>query len=292
MAGHLDFEGREGYRDDFLGTGGHRVRIPWLSEENYSKAAANREAQSSRHVLPYEHFSIVMNSERRLAFLTAVNINGNLAKRPQRDSDRWFFDDRIGRDEQINNDLYEHNPLDRGHLVRRLDPAWGPDLETARIANDDTFHWTNCGPQHQDFNRQQGLWADLENYILYNADNRDLRASVFSGPVFRDDDPDYRQAKVPQQYWKVVAMVKKDGSLSATAYLVSQEELVDDFLTESFAFGQFKTLQVPIRELEKKIGISFRQLRNHDPMDFVVDGDEEGVRIGWREISLVEDIRF
>ena len=40
---------------------------------------------------------------------------------------------------------------------------------------DDTFHWTNCSPQHEDFNRSPQVWAGIENYILDNADSHDLR---------------------------------------------------------------------------------------------------------------------
>jgi endonuclease G len=282
---------RTGYREDFLGRGVHRVQIPWLSDRLYAQVALNHDARSSRHVLPYRHFSIVMNRDRRLAFFTAVNIDGNQFQRPDDESGNWSFDDRIDREAQLAGDFYGHNPFDRGHLVRRLDPAWGPDVETAGAAIEDTFHWTNCGPQHEDFNRQQGLWADLENYILYNTNNRELKVSVFTGPVFRGDDPIYREVAVPQQYWKVVTMVKQDGSLSATAYLVSQKELVDDFLTESFAFGRFKTLQIPIRELETKIEMSFRELGDHDPM--AVGSDRERPRaLRWKEILTVNDVRI
>ena len=57
--------------------------------------------------------------------------------------------------------------LDRGHLVRRLDPAWGESKALAKIANDDTFHFTNCTPQHENFNQSRlaGLWGQLENAV-------------------------------------------------------------------------------------------------------------------------------
>jgi endonuclease G len=65
--------------------------------------------------------------------------------------------------------VYRDNDLDRGHLVRRLDPAWGASDAEARAANDDTFHFTNASPQHREFNAGQTLWAGLEDYLLSQA---------------------------------------------------------------------------------------------------------------------------
>jgi DNA/RNA endonuclease G (NUC1) len=64
-------------------------------------------------------------------------------------------------------------------------------------------------------------WAGLEDYILDNADNRDLKVSVFTGPVLAADDDAYRGVQLPRQFWKVVVMVKESGELSATGYLLS-----------------------------------------------------------------------
>jgi endonuclease G len=76
--------------------------------------------------------------------------------------------------------LYIDNDLDRGHMVRRLDPVWGDAAETA---NEDTFHYTNSCPQHKDLN--QKTWNDLEDYVLLNAGKHQLKLNVFTGPVFR-----------------------------------------------------------------------------------------------------------
>ncbi len=66
-------------------------------------------------------------------------------------------------------ELFAQNPLDRGYLVRRLAPAWGTTEKMAKTANDNTFHFTNCTPQHHAFNAGQTLWVGLEDYILRNA---------------------------------------------------------------------------------------------------------------------------
>lgn len=267
-----NYELREGYDADFLGEE-HEIPIPWLSDEQYGNVAFNRWATERRHVLPYDHFSVVMNRGRRLAFYTAVNIDGNTERSISRDdfSDKWFVDPRILPGEQLQNDLYIRNKLDRGHLVRRLDPVWGRRFSEAKSAHDDTFHWTNCSPQHEQFNRNRTTWGGIENYILHNTNNKDLRVSVFTGPVFRDDDPVYRtedgdNVQVPLEFWKVVAVVKPEGELSATAYLLSQMALVDDMLAEEFAFGAFREFQKTVSEIEGLTGLSFHDLSKHDPL--------------------------
>jgi endonuclease G len=64
-----------------------------------------------------------------------------------------------------------------------LDPVWGSNFKDA---NEDTFHFSNCSPQHKNLN--QKTWSDLEDYILRNADVHDLKVNVFTGPVFNQND--------------------------------------------------------------------------------------------------------
>jgi endonuclease G len=65
-------------------------------------------------------------------------------------------------------------------------------------ANTDTFYFTNIAPQHKDFNQGKELWQGLENFVLDNAKGERVRASVFSGPIFRSDDRVYRGVPIPQ----------------------------------------------------------------------------------------------
>ncbi|GAA2875689.1 DNA/RNA non-specific endonuclease [Nonomuraea rubra] len=263
-----DYATRRGYDPDFL-PGAHRVPLPALHPELVPLAAINRHAAGGpAYVLDYHHFSVVMNRQRRLAFFTAVNIDGGTSLRIRRDPDRWIHDPRLPHTEQTGEEVYRDNPLDRGHLVRRLDPAWGASHAVAKSGNDDTFHFTNCSPQHKDFNQNQTTWAGLEDYILENADTRDLKATVFTGPVLAADDDPYRGVLLPRQYWKVVAMVKQNGALSATGYLLSQDHLIDglEAVPGEFSYGAYKTYQVPIRRIEELTRLSFGTLAESDPL--------------------------
>ena len=260
---------RPGYDPRFLGDGAAEAPLPALSDALVPLAAVNSMATGDpRYVLPYHHFSVVLNKERRLAFYTAVNIDGASGMRLRREPDRWFFDPRVPQDQQTGEAVYQDNPLDRGHLVRRLDPAWGATAAAAKTANDDTFHFTNCTPQHHDFNAGRTLWAGLENYVLDNADNLKFRVNVFSGPVLAADDEQYRGVQLPRQFWKVVVMVKQGGELSATAYLLSQEELIKglEVAPEAFSYGAYRTYQVPVRQIEGLTGLSFGSLADADPL--------------------------
>jgi endonuclease G len=261
-----NYASRKGYDENFLGTGPRAVKLPRLDGAAQMKAAINKKAApgADKHVLPYHHYSVVMNRERRMAFYTAVNIDGRLSRRIKREKDKWFRDPRIDAAEQNGEELYAGNDLDRGHLVRRLDPAWGTSEPLAKVANDDTFHFTNCTPQHKDFNQNQQTWAGLEDYVLDHADAEDFKVSVFTGPVFSNGDPDYRGYKLPRQFWKVVVMVRPGGKLSATAYLLSQASLIKN-LDEAFVFGAYKTYQVAVKKIEGLTGLNFGNLRTFDP---------------------------
>ena len=155
-----DYSGRLGFDPEFLGKGPLRVDLPKLPKKLAKSAALVTSPAPSAlpFELKYHHYSAVMHSTRHLAIFTAVNIEGDRDQHLTRESDKWIRDPRIDLDSQIGNEFYKHTPFDRGHLVRRIDPAWGSNSQLAKVANDDTYHFTNCAPQHRDYNRGLELW--------------------------------------------------------------------------------------------------------------------------------------
>jgi endonuclease G len=253
-----DLGQRAGYDPNFLGAD-HGVALPDLSAGLQSEAATIDGQDENQ--LRYRHFSVVMHKGRRMAIYTACNIDGNLLYNIKRQRDQWWYDPRLDTRYQAGEELYSDNKIQRGHLVRRLDPVWGPTRDEAAAAMQDTFFWTNCTPQHQNFNPRS--WLALEDYILENADAENLKVSVFTGPVFADTDKTYRGFRIPEEYWKVVAAVNQlTGRLSATAYIVSQKDYLNDL---EFVFGEFRTYHVPIRTVEEKTGLEFN-LIEFDPL--------------------------
>ncbi len=266
---------RPGYQPGFLGDDDLYVPLPTvhrLRSSDVLRQTAGPHRGSTE--LKYVHFSIVMSRSRKMPYITAANIDGSALIRPRRGRDVWRFDPRIPQSAQLGNDLYQGNNLDRGHQVRRLDPVWG-DNDEALAAQEDTFHYTNSCPQHALLNQGRTQWAGLEDYILNNTDDRNLRVSVFTGPVLNESGVSYRGSLIPEEYWKVVANVRSDGKLSATAYVLSQGQFLGDI---EFAFGAYRTFQVTIRRVEEITGLSFGDLSDSDPLGHT-EGFESAIEL-------------
>lgn len=226
-------------------------------------------------LLNYRHFSVAMNAARRMPYYTAVNIDAvkynvlkkDIPSRKEMGSDDWNIEPRLPKDAQLPKSFYSGNDFDLGHMVRREDALWGDTLEEALAANDDTFFLTNATPQHKDFNRNAERWKGLEDYALRNARKFDLKLSVFSGCIFDPKDRTHKNIQIPAKYWKIIIMIKEDGTPSVTGYIVQQDDLIQD-ITEremGFQYEQFKTYQVPLTNIEAATGLTFG-LNDYDPL--------------------------
>ncbi|GLF93138.1 DNA/RNA non-specific endonuclease [Streptomyces yaizuensis] len=102
---------RQGYDEHFLGT---PVPLPVPADPGVGTV-----------VLPYTHFTVVHRPDRRLAAATGVCIDGSLPQEDVPRGDDWRLDPRLPGSAQAGKEIYANNRLDRGHLVRRLDPVWG-----------------------------------------------------------------------------------------------------------------------------------------------------------------------
>jgi len=255
------YKSRKGYDPAFLGSR-YVVNLPGIPSRLKTAAVSG----TTDNVLRYEHYSVVMSKERRLPFYSAVNIDGqDLRKIIRKGEDLWYFDPRMSENDQLGIWLYKNNSYDLGHMTRREDPNWGT-VTVATRANDDTFHYTNASPQHEDLNQKD--WARLEDYILTGA--KGFRVCVITGPVLADDDPEYRGVQIPKRFWKVAAIVNdQTGRLSVTGYLLTNPT------EQEFVYGAFKTYQVPVADIEKATGLRFGTLKNADPLAGRRRGAEE-----------------
>ena len=254
-------------------------------------------------VLAYTHFSVHLDPERRLAAVTAVNIDGATAVDAPRGDD-WHLDERIPASEQTGPEVYARNDLDRGHLVRRRDPVWGPD---ATKANYDTFSYANAAPQVAEFNQSKELWNGLEDHVLAYAETNGLRLSVFTGPVFGADDPEYRGVRIPLGFWKVAAW-NAAGVLRAAGFVLDQSPQLDGIDLETARataiatdapppLGPFRTFQVAVGDLAALTGLDFGVMEAADV--FERPAEETGIRplglpraMRWRELESAEAIRL
>lgn len=260
-----DYIGRKGYDAAFLGAG---VDVPLAEVTNHDDVLTFDADGSQAHELKYQHFSVVMSRSRRMCYLSAVNIDGQLSRRGRRPG--WRNDPRIPQRQQIRDECYGDAPrFSRGHMTRREDPVWG-EADQAALGNADSMHVTNAVPQMQPFNA--GIWLALEDYALEHAREDSMRISVFTGPFLLADDPIRFEVQVPRSFWKVIAFIHDEtNELCATGYTMSQEDFLRE---EEFVFGQHATTQTPIRTIEQRAGVSFGQLRSFDPLDTVDEAIE------------------
>ncbi|MRG59900.1 DNA/RNA non-specific endonuclease [Agromyces sp. CFH 90414] len=259
--------------------------------------------------LDYVHFTVLLDTARRLARVTGVNVDGasliDLAR-----GDDWQLDDRVPADWQAGPEVYAANDLDRGHLVRRRDPVWGARPVATR-ANADTFRYPNAAPQASGFNQSKELWLGLEDHVLAFAEVNDLKLSVCTAPVLEPGDPAYRGIRVPLRFWKVVAwrtdgaadVDRSDdgatvdgGALAAAGFVLDQAPVLDEGELERGArpvepgvagvpqLGPFRTFQVPIADLAALTGLG---------MDEYVAADRFPPTLaatGWRRLDEPGDV--
>lgn len=247
--------------------------------------------------LDYVHFTVVLDTVRRFARVTGVNVDGAELVEIER-GDRWQFDDRIPADWQAGPVVYADNDLDRGHLVRRRDPVWGAP-EVAARANADTFRYPNAAPQASGFNQSKELWLGLEDHVLEHARAHRSRLSVFTGPVLSAGDPPYRGIRVPLRFWKIAAWntgvdagdgPDDRGTLAAIGFVVDQAPLVDTPAArepapgEAPALGPFRTFQVPIADIAALTRLDMPELVAADRLPATV------AAVGWRRVEELDEI--
>lgn len=254
-----------------------------------AKAKKVAKVTGGGHELKYFHYSAVMHAPRRFALLTAVNIDGRKLVRPAERKDTWRQDGRLAPEFQPDDRFYlkskatEKVYFSRGHLVRLLDPCWSDATDDVAKQADavrgmrDSFHFTNAAPQVQAYNDED--WGDLEDYILDKAQTSERRLSVFTGPVYREDDPVYGRMRtggpwqIPLSYWKIAVLQKTEEEIAAAAFLIGQTEYVQA-LYEAKVFSGLKPytvdemrsrkIQTTIEVIEGLTGLDFSALKPFD----------------------------
>ncbi len=305
---------RPGYKPNFLGTGKLLVPLPKIPASLRSQVAMLT-GKPKESELKYYNYSVVMNQKRKLAFFAAVNIDGEGQQDVgKREGDSWLRDPRIDAAAQVGDEYYgkqklfeadrTKNPMDRGHLVRRLDATWGKTVEEAKRNGDDSFHFTNCAPQFFKFNQGAKLWLGLEEFVLSQAIDGKRKVSVLNGPIFdgplapagklpkpsdkKSADPKFGGLAIPKFFWKVMVVVRS-GKLAASAYLLSQQDLVlgidriqESDSLEKLTEAQARLFQISIPDLAKFSGLNFGTLAAADTM--------VKTPAGVREIQTVNEI--
>ncbi len=272
--------GVAGYNPRFL-----REEIP-LPGAN-SSVKKDYLAVSGKTVFDYTHFSLAMSARRKYARWVAYNIDGGRVVKAGIKRVGWKKDSRLPANAQIGDELYGNSIIDRGHLAKREDLLWGTPEEAAR-ANADSFFFTNASPQHKEFN--EGIWKSLEDAVFRETDVADLKVSVFTGPVLQEDDRVYRNVPIPRDFWKIIVWVDETEGLRASAFLMTQRDLIHDL--EALGLEKFKVYQVPVTRVEKLTGLTFAGLREADTRRAESGPESVAAAPGVRLLQDLSDLEF
>jgi endonuclease G len=216
-----------------------------------------------------------MHKVKRLAIFTATNIDGATYLKVDRDTGRvtdgqegetWYKDPRISESFWTGQDFYSQWSIffDRGHLTRRTDPTWGTPADAER-ANADTFHFTNCSPQHFRFNQTTKYWQGAERYVLENGvlEADQLKPiTVIQGPIFDDAIDHYADdLQIPSSFFKVIAW-KGAAGLKCVGLIVDQLPLLSETrvnLGQPHDVSSVNVSQwrVSIPKIEQRTGLDF-----------------------------------
>lgn len=267
---------RYGYKAGFLD--GWRIPAPTLDKTHHGAPLLT--AGKKVWVVPYRHYSLVMNRDRRLLSWAASNVDYSPAARKHtknRDEyggDDWRLDPRVALKapglQIAGADFYDPaTKIDCGHIVRREDGAWGKTAQEAEYGNSDTFHWTNCTPQSFAFNRsnKQGIWGRFEDHIRRQVAANGGRMVVFAGPVLNPDDPTHgypgkASIQVPMEFWKVVICVGTEGGKRvrlAYGFVFDQTRPIQEKGFERMDMTDYAVYQMPLAEITKKTGVVFHK---------------------------------
>jgi endonuclease G len=279
------------------------VKLAPIYSKLRSKGLVAPLKSGSGHELDYLHYTSVIHAKRKFALLTVVDIDGKALRHPGDRPGSWRRDPRIDDVYQPAGEFYEKAKGDdkvqfsRGHLVRRLDPAWGDTDTLAKMGDMDTFHYTNAAPQFQRYNDVD--WGNLEDYLLDRAQTTEKRMTVFTGPIYRDDDPYYGRNReggpwqIPLTFWKIALLQKTEDTVVAAAFINGQIQYVRA-LYEAKVFNNLTpytidqlrkgSIQTSVAGIEAETGLDFGAIRKLD-----AQGSLESTRQS-RWIARVEDV--
>ena len=271
---NFDYSSCKGYKTNFIGVG-ESIGIP--KPKGALKKSMARINNSRAYILKYHKFSVIYNVDRKMPFISAINVDGDVTKRldksPRRD--KWIRDRRIGLEHQLDHRFYSGSGFDKGHMSRREDANWGASPEEAKANADLTCVYTNACPQIPQLNRSSyaGVWGKLEKVVLEKGaelEGKGLnKITVFNGPIFKESDKLFRGVKIPMSFFKVVLWPGDDGLLKATAFILDQEHLLESINFELEDLGlddqvAFMEYQCSLRHLEAQTGIDFSELYPYD----------------------------
>lgn len=271
----VDFSKCMGYNPRFMG-----VNIP-LPKPQISLMKDIARMSNGKRELKYFKYSVLFNEAMKVPALSAINVEGNPELRldNSKRSDDWLRDRRIDINKQLTDKFYAGSGFDKGHMSRFEDANWDKTEEKALRNGIYTCFYTNACPQVPGLNRGGGIWGKLEKAILEKGVKKERgsegRIIVFNGPIFSSKKRKFRGEIIPMEFFKIIVWRNDDNQLKATAFKLSQEDLVTGIkFTEVGGLqyeaididtnAQFKEYQCSIRSITKATKINFKVLEKYD----------------------------
>jgi DNA/RNA endonuclease G (NUC1) len=250
-----------GYDANFLGT---PLPLPAIS------ATMRQHAFAEGKPLTYVNYSLVLNTERRLAFFTASNLDRERRRVLPRGLDRFVRDPRVPAAAQAEEPFFKAADIDRGHLVTRQEISWGPyfagdEAVAAPKLQAMVDVYTNVTPQYDTFNRF--VWTELERWVLTDHNKNATKVTIFTGPVFTSGDLPIDGVRVPQRFWKIAVSARGDGGgLVVDAFVVAQVDEKGDKL--DIVRFQPSVFRARVSDIERMTGLDFgRAVRDADQIN-------------------------
>ncbi|TDR44903.1 DNA/RNA endonuclease G (NUC1) [Tahibacter aquaticus] len=239
---------RNGYNPDFIGLAVPFPRVAAVSRADYTR------------VQDYFNFSLVMQPLRRMARVSASNVDRQQLRVLPQGEGEFRADDLADAAAQNDAEAFRGSNLQPVPLVSRQEVAWGAlsddPAEATRELNAIVYTYSNAVPQWPVFRSR--VWSRLERWVLTEHNKTASRVSIFSGPVFRDDDPTVGALKLPRSYWKIAVSQPLDSGnrLVVDAFLVPQAPEAVDAAAE-FDPERYRR---PVEDIERLTGLDFGAL--------------------------------
>lgn len=262
---------RIGYENEFLGSE-NNIELPEPDLALQPDILHPPGLTEGNIVVPYIHYSLMMSKSTKQALYSAANVDLNkMIRVPSKKGRKWFYDERVGKENQITNYAYEGTQWDRGHLTRRTAVTWGDSEAFVTKASNDSCAYTNALMQHANFNQDE--WRVVEDLVskFKLAD----KLIVMTGPIFTIGDRFFIRkygdfpVRIPAGFWKTLSYVDVNtNKLSTQAYIFFQD-VPKVKSSKGRSRLRLKNLQVTTTEVSQWTGLVFdEKMFDSNPLKF------------------------
>ncbi|MDW6094068.1 DNA/RNA non-specific endonuclease [Vibrio rhizosphaerae] len=171
-------------------------------------------------LLCHESFEVGYNRELREPDWTAYQLTKESVEKSCSSNPDFRPDPAIPESEQANDDDYDDNVWDKGHLAPRA------NVDTSCNAELQSVYYTNAAPQHERMNRVG--WRTLEGRINKLVRNLNVPVYVITGVTHNTHEiVEGGTIEIPDRFWKAIYIPSLQQSIG---FIYKNEELLTDNL--------------------------------------------------------------